>query len=376
MSASVFELLLISICFVSHCKAQNEMCIIPNDGGNRKPSPSCKITLNQFCKDAGKLKNDSVITLLKETYGLNNTCEIKYITNLTLIGSGAVVECSPSKESGFRFLNVSNLKISDIEFKSCGSTWNFTLPKFYGSFPDTIVSALSFLDGRDLLLSHVRVLNGRSAGIYISNVAGNVTVDSCEVSNASSSTLDSLSGNVIVYDDNLTNTTSLRIEYSKFASSGYKFIDEKCKQDDAFSFSSGLVLYLGSAKVTIDIVNTNFSQNIGCNGGNMAILFFKFASVILTTVQFEGGKASYGGGMYVTFQNSFLDKYSRTDYTYSPKVLSIVDSTFVDNFAENSGGGMYVQWKQSTRLNGSAEVEVIDTEFRGNSLGVRGRWGG
>ena len=328
-------------------------------------------TIDQFCHES--IQNNSVYILFRGTHRLNTTCEKIYIANVTLDGSGAVVECSSTKENGFRFQHVSNLKILNIKLDGCGSSWRFVLPKYYGSFPDTILSALSLLNGQDLLLSKVSVLNGRSAGIYISNVAGNVTVDSCEVFNASSSTLDSLSGNVIVYDDNLANTTTLRIVHSRFISSGYTSIDGKCKLQ---YLSCGLALYLGSTEVSIDIFNTNFSQNIGCSGGNMAIVFFKFSSVVLFRVQFEEGSAHYnGGGMYVIFENSFLDKYSKPDYSYSPKALSITNSTFFNNFAQHSGGGMFVQWKQSTRLNGSFEVEIIDSKFDGNSLGLQGRGG-
>ena len=112
---SVVVVLVFSIYFLCHCKHQNEMCISPTDGKNIKPHPSCKImvTLSQFCQDPDKfIKNDLVITLLNGTHKLDTACDMKSISNTIFTGSGAVVKCSSlSNGTGFRFQDVSNLKI-------------------------------------------------------------------------------------------------------------------------------------------------------------------------------------------------------------------------------------------------------------------------
>ncbi len=69
-------------------------------------------------------------------------------------------------------------------------------------------------------------------------------------------------------------------------------------------------MYLASSKVTIKIVNTNLTNNTACRGGNMAVLFYDFASVAISNTLFNKGHSSEGGGMYVFFMNPFhADNY-------------------------------------------------------------------
>ena len=104
-----------------------EVCIAP-DGGSQKPP--CK-TINQFCQDAGGIPDNTVVNVLSGTHRLNTTCEMQNVNNITLRSknrSKVIFKCS-HEDSGFRFLNVSMLKISGIEFKGCGA--NNTIRVFH-----------------------------------------------------------------------------------------------------------------------------------------------------------------------------------------------------------------------------------------------------
>ena len=369
ISMKIFSVLV--FLFTSSClpKSLQETCIVP-DNSSKFPLQCKASTIDQFCKDTGGIPGNTVVTVLSGTHRLSMTCEVNNVNNITLRSqsdSKVIIRCSSLGDSGFRFLNVSTLNISGIEFNGCGATWT-TQPLLDYLHLD-ILSALLFVNGSNLTLMNVLVSDAQCAGIYIYNVAGNTTLDSCYVNNASSNMLDTVSGNIIVYDRLTSRDTSFYVSSSQFINSGYKCMQEST---NAFSYSSGLTLFLGSSKLSLYIVNTSLSQNTGCNGGNMAIVLFKFTSVTISQTKIDRGHSKFGGGVYVTFENSFLDYDSKTDHIYSHKVLN---STFADNCAENAGGGVFMHWKQSLLLNGSSAVNISSTNFTGNSIGFRGRGG-
>ena len=331
------------------------------------------LNISKFCQEASGIVNDTTVIILNGIHNLDMPCEVRGVNNFLMKGEAeelnVIINCS---NGGFRFLNVVRLSISKITFAGCGASWAVTKPQL-ASVKLNILSALLFLNGSDLTLTSVTVLDAKSAGIYVYNVAGSVKMNSCEVINASSYKVDTLSGNIIVYDDYMSaDSARLSISNSQFNSSGYSNrttcrINSKLLR---FHFSSGLVLFLGNSKVTIAIDNTKFSHNTGCNGGNIAVLFFKFMPVTISHSDFIGGYSSFGGGAYLSFENSFLDWiYKSTNYRYLSKVLSITDSKFVNNTAEWNGGGVYVHWKQSLLLNGSVDVSISRTIFDNNFVG-------
>ena len=76
--------------------------------------------------------------------------------------------------------------------------------------------------------------------------------------------------------------TTLHIANSHFNNSGYEGFKKgnSTNEDGSFSHSSGLALFLGSSKLTVDIVSTDFSHNTGCRGGNIAVLFYKHKATL------------------------------------------------------------------------------------------------
>ena len=323
-------------CFLTSCGLQE--CVVP-DGGS-KISPSCK-TMNNFCKDASSIPSNTAVTVLSGTYRLNTTCEMKNASNITLRGQNGkvvLIECS-GEENGFRFLNVSMLKISGIEFTGCGATWS----------PNTESAALLFIKGSNLTLTNITVSDAKYTGIYISNVAGSVTVDSCKVGNASAHK--SGCGNVVV---NSSRETSLAIKNSVFI------------RGRSNCLAGGLTLVLENSKITVDVINTNLTQNRGHSGGNMAVYFHDSASVTISNSTFNEGKSHRGGGVYVQIHFN-IDNYS----TNKLVILSIINSTVSKNMGEYYGGGAFIEWYLQTPLiKGNAYIDMINTSFDGNIIGT------
>ena len=373
-----FAVLLLLTSFKESDSSQGKsVCIAPYD---QSLPPFCAVTtnFNQLCGNTEDYFN-TLITVLEGTHTLNVACEFKEITNLTLRGNtnGTTISCS-SKESGLRFLNVTHLEISDIEFKSCGCT-GYAVSNLYGLLPN-ILSALLFINGSSLTLTNVTVVNAVSAGIYIYNVVDYVTMDSCKVIDASSNRLERLCGTILAYDDTIAMFTTFLISQCHFNNSGYTKFRGTCSFKKTISFSSGLTLFHGNPNLTVTIIDTALSGNTGCNGGNMALLFFDIRytdympMVSITRTNFTSGKSHIGGGFYLSFENSFADrKYNRSypDHTCT-KALSLVNSVFYDNFATFNGGGIFIQWKQSLILDRIVDMEIKESTFESNSIGGSG----
>lgn len=395
MVISSLLLLLLASCFLmGYSFQEKEVCIIPSE--NREPyvplyCDSAQVfNITQYCQGTGSY-SDTVVRFLGGLHTLNNTCRIRDAKNLTFQGengSKVVIKCSDNEESGFIFFEALMLEISGIEFANCGSSYNITFNFEHGSkeiITSYVFSTLLFINGSGLTLRSVTVSDAKSAGIYIYNVIGNVTIDSCNVTNASSYQLVPMSGNIIAYD-NLTNViTNLQIVSSVVNNSGYINSTRNCSgyRSKEVSYSSGLTLLLGSPKLTVNIINTNFSNNSGCNGGNMALLFFNYsevsqdAIVTVTKSTFFNGSAVSGGGLYAAFEN-YLPEHKNnacprhTDY---PRLLSVLHSTFKNNFGKQNGGGFYMDWKQLLLLDCVFDMDITNSTFDNNSIGVNGSGG-
>ena len=345
------------------------MCIAPDDQSGRPLPKHCDsaVTTNQ-------------LTVLEGTHTLNVACEFKEVTNLTLSGTnGSTISCSSysNKTPGFKFYNVSHLEISDIEFTGCGCT-GYVVSNLYG-LPNDILSALLFVNGSSLTLTNVTVVNAVSAGIYIYNVVDYVTMDSCKVINASSENHKIMSGTVIAYNNHTTTNTRLIISQCHFMNSGY------CSYNNEHSHSCGLALFHGNPNLTVETLNSVFFNNTGCNGGNMAVLLFDFSAnndtsmVTITNTTFTNGQSKYGGGLYMSFENSFPDSIYGHLEVYKnarkTRALRIEQSTYSGNYAVMSGGGIYMQWKQSLILDKIVDMDITDSTFESNSIGLYGSGG-
>ena len=374
------SLLVFAGCFVrpSYSYVLDQICVVPNH------TVSCDhgqvFSINHFCEESA-CHSDTNVTFLGGQHQLKSTCELRDLRNVTFIGqNGTKVTCSATEESGFRFINVSGLSIANIKFEYCGSTYNVTLDSLNNLLLPKVLSALFFLNGSNLTLEHVQVMNAKSAGIVIYNVAGNVYIDSTIIRNASSDDLEKLSGNIIAYNYQVKESTHVHISNSQFNKNGFTDSNRNCllKKPRVMSYSCGLALFLGNPKLTVQISNTTLLNNTGYNGGNMALLLLEYSleepMIVIQNTSFYHGKACIGGGLYTTFEDSFSEA-DKSNSSAPLSILHIVDSKFVGNYAEKNGGGVYLQWKQSLTVERTVDSKIISSEFSNNSIDLYGGGG-
>ena len=215
--------ILLASCVQTGCNAQ-EVCIAPEDGSQTPPSCERTTTLDQFCS-AG-VPDDVAVTFLNGTHRLSVVCEMKNIKNVTFsaeVGSKVTIHCN-KLGTGLKYLNVSMLKISDIEFTDCRADWN-DMPLYQRPFKSSRFDAFSlfFIGGSNISLTNVRM-----SSFLVYNVAGDVAIDYCSTDS---------SGNLIAYD-NLTHTAAVSISKSNVAKPCFLLpLSRSCVSTQCFKFN-------------------------------------------------------------------------------------------------------------------------------------------
>ena len=374
-------LLFLAIAIFSPCSSFEctHLCVVKDR--NILPG-NCNYTysIDTFSQEADKYsKSDTTVTFFSGHHNLTRIWKWKNIENVTFRvngGSEVVIDCSPDDNNGFIFENIVNLNMSGLRLIGCGSNW--TIRNSFKGITRKVLSALSFINGSQLTLTYVNVSDAKAAGLYIYNVAGDITVDSVTVKRAFTKN-DSIAmgGSVVLYDHDIY--SNLTIKNCTFISSGYD-IKKTCSKNTSTVHSAGLVLITGSPKLLINISGTHLSKNKGCNGGNMGLLLFSIPAnctipqVIIHNSTFDGGSSLYGGGLYVSFEMVFLYHFPAIPPNCS-KIFSIYNSTFSNNVAFFSGGGIVIQWQEKYGLHYILDAFINNSIFVNNSLGHKANGG-
>ena len=322
------------------CSLQ-EVCIVPDAfSGSSKLPPSCETTtsINHFCREASGVPDHTIVTLLSGTHQLNTTCQFRNVNNITVRSeteSSVIVVCSPEIESGFQYLNVSKLLMTSIEFRSCRAPWKIPpIPCNVNCdilIEDSVYAGLMVINGTDHTLKKLTVYY---SSIVIYNAAGTVNMDSIKVAEFSTGIL--IMYNIITGRNNFTLSDSLIL---------------KQKTD---SVMSALSVILVKANLSLYVIQTNYSHNLGYSGAVTINFCDSIASVTISKCDFNACRGALGGGLGVF--------YSNMNSSIGSPSLHIINSTFVNNEA-TLGGGVYLT---ETMGYSSLYMDMINCSFYGN----------
>ena len=240
-----------------------------------------------------------------------------------------------------------------------GANWTTTIQQRY-NLKSYVLSALLFVYGSNVTLMNVKISDAKAAGFCIYNVGGSVIVDYCKVENALSTRRNVLGGNIIAYDSQFAmEKASLHLTNSTIIDSGIN----QC--NGILLFSAGLSIFIQSDKLTIHIAHMNFTGNMGCNGGNMAVSFNHISPVTISHTIFNGGYSLEGGGVLVGL---FVQAANNGNVS---ELFSIANSTFTNNVAEKDGGGIRFRFHPYIPLS-PLFMNIRNTSFIGNSAATSG----
>ena len=240
-------------------------------------------------------------------------------------------------DSGFSFINSSNIIISGIEFIGCGQLQNSTSYANDTSFSLFYVG-LYFLYCRDVSLTGISVTDSHATGIVLYNIIGTNIIDTVIVSNNTFTTEKEGSGGGVYIEYSYCVPYGKDSDVTNCLSKGITNVYKSYTNDSTFLITNSLFSdNIANISDTISnsfILPRNQSHTAFGRGGGLSIFFKGNASyndIAVHNCTFRNNRALWGAGLFVEYQDST-----------SNNNFSIRDSHLSHNslyFNEGTGGG-------------------------------------
>ena len=286
------------------------------------------------------------VKILNGTYHHNSALSstLNY-SDITITGDGAdatIIECN--NDTGFGFINASNIHISELTLSGCGELRTSTT--LNAAFNATIPfrAALYFLNIINVVIDNVAVVNSNGMGVAMYDITGNVIVNNSMFRNNSVS-----SHELHMYPGG----GGFSVEFTYCEPGVVKLLNtNECEtstnNNSVYLFYN--CTFQSNIATTVDKSNTTYvtnaygfsNQQFG-RGGGLSVFFKGKAfnnTVTIDTCKFTDNHAVWGGG----FHSDILD-HSKDN------TLNIINSTFDYNkcpfddanenylLSVNTGGG-------------------------------------
>ena len=171
--------------------------IKPEDSSSPCPSPC--LTLNEYIQNNSTALN---LVFLDGNHKLNSNFSMNYVSNITLeafSNSYASVHCI--EQSGFLFKGISNLKITNLSFLSCG------FHSAYGHIPAITLNYTS-----NVILTNVTITKSPAGGSFIWHSSVYILNMMCTDNTGNNSAMFVLSSDVFFLGNNtFSNNTALNM---------------------------------------------------------------------------------------------------------------------------------------------------------------------
>ena len=307
---------------------------------------------------------------------------IENVDNFTLLGSSELIhvsegilesssriECADTYQGGFSFTNVTGIRIENITFANCGL-------EVYGG----VRAALSFEEARNVVLSRVTVCNSSGFGLHADNVFGNVQVyESAFLYNTGNEEYNGGNAHIWYGQCQGNHTTYLHIESSYFLHGNNT--SKKHRYYYYYPSATGLTILISCPAITVNINNITVSGNQAENGGNLAIKFTYFIgsyydgrlpSIVINNSRIACGVAHRGGGLRVWSMSARASK--KVNSSCEHRILYISNTQFVSNYAQATGGALYISHYQTKHIdNTTRQILIENCIFNGNTVSPSGK---
>ena len=307
-------ILLIALAKV-HCYESNTYCVKSEDS---QPCDQCKsavycATLDIFTQPNNSsryFKSFTHFVFLPGYHNHGDTLIVSNVTNMTFTGvihsSPVIVSCM-KKDVGFQFYNFTGVTFEHLMITNCGQSFIPHYPE-KNSLPKTTRAALIFDIGSDITLNNITISNSPTQGFYINRVEGLINIISSTFQHAvneSSGESDIIAGNSIFSANCSKPGPTASIKDSLFFNNS-NFADPKCSR-----FAAGLVIVLKCTNFAVTLDTVTFRRNKGCEGGNLALIFFNTTepftkSLVIINSVFQNGYALMGAGIFVSDRKSVV----------------------------------------------------------------------
>ena len=322
-----FIVSLVALLSLSHNIHGQTVIIVDGDNGDdmlcHSKSHPCK-TLDTAISVVNS--NNAIVKIYKGTYDHSSALysTLTY-SNITITGNSSnttIIECN--NDTGFGFINASNIHISELTLSGCGELRTSTTLNAASNATIPFRAALYFLNVRNVVIDNVAVINSNGMGVAMYDVTGNVNVNNSMFRNNSVS-----SHELHMYPGG----GGFSVEFT-YCEPGVVKLHNTHQCETSTNNNSVYLFYnctfQSNIATTVDISNTTYvtnaygfsNQQFG-RGGGLSV-FFKgkaFNNIVtIDTCKFIDNRAVWGGG----FHCNLLD-HSKNN------TLNILNSIFNSN---------------------------------------------
>ena len=338
-----FIVSLLAVLSLSHCIHGQTVIIVYGNNSNDTMchnASKCLKTLDAALSVVNT--NNTVIKILNGIYNHNSALSstLNY-SNITITGNGSnatIIECN--NDTGFGFINASNIHISELTLSGCGELRTSTTLNAASNATIPFRAALYFLNVINVIIDNVAVVNSNGMGVAMYDVTGNVIVNN------------SIFRNNSVSSHELPGGGGFSVEFTYCEPGVVKLLNtNECEtstnNNSVYLFYN--CTFQSNIATTVDTSDTTYVTNAyGFNnqqfgrGGGLSVFFKGKAfnnTVTIDTCKFIGNHAVWGGG----FHSDIVD-HSKNN------TLIIINTAFDNNqyifnnitggpISVNTGGG-------------------------------------
>ena len=391
MAITYLAAILLILAPLSYCRShKNIYCVTSTINDSQqcnitqcKSAAVCE-TLDYFTQNSSKyFEPNTTFLFLPGRHDHSNSVIVNNTINMTFSGlpnskMSVIINCT-KKNVGFLFHKFTGIVFENLGIANCGQIF---APHYSENSDEKITrsAALAFDIGTNLTLNCINVTNPQGQGFYINQVEGNILILSStfqhavirDLSNVASNSMFSANcnfqnpGKAYIHRSHFFNNSNIALNFSSTS-------QHKCPVD---IFASGLLIVLKCTNFAVTLDEVTFDDNKGCQGGNLAIIFFNISkpftkSLFINNCAFNNGKALIGGGMYVSFVEAVkvAPQMNCSDGGTKPRdILKITNTSFIKNKASTYGAGILLQLKNSlTSCVDSSRISLDNCIFQGNN---------
>ena len=370
-------------CYNSYESPNNVYCVKSNDSQSCDDVPECKSALDcatlvyftQVGNSSHYFKSNTRFVFLPGYHNHTNRLSVNSMRSMTFTGlmhSRTVVINCTKKDVGFHFYKFSGVTFEYLTITNCGQLFKPHYSKT--SLANITRASLIFDIGSDITFNCITISNSPTQGFYINRVEGVINITSSAFQyavNESSGESDIIAGNSIFSANCSSPGPRAYIQDSFFTNNSNIANDSKCSR-----FAAGLVIVLKCTNFEVTLDTVTFNGNKGCDGGNLALIFFNTTkpftkSLVINNSLFQNGYALSGAGIFVSFVEAaavFPVNCTRSMINNSRDVLKVTNTRFINNKAKQYGAGVFLRLKNSlTSCVDSSKMSFINSTFEGNS---------
>ncbi|XP_065910912.1 uncharacterized protein [Dysidea avara] len=275
----------------------------------------------------------------------------------------STIQCNVTG-AGFAFFNASQISISNISIKYCGTTQNSTSYNPVANNMSMVTAALYFAFCQNINLTGMEVTFTNGTGVVMYNTYGDLNVINSSFWFNKNVNGKHGGGGFYAefcycdpgYTDGCVQHMNSGAKYI-FSNSGFHYnkASDGSERNNTFIFPS-------------ETTNIAFGR-----GGGLSLLFKGRANtncVVIDNCIFEGNYATWGGGLFIEFQDATYNNYVSIERT---KIENNICEVFFDSNHGTGGGGARIGFIFfSPKSVQSNSVKFENCSFTGNSA----YWGG